>query len=269
MDHEPYPLRTATEADLRHLSQALWSWHECPAASGPATTTDSHQDVTCGLDCPWGRHAKLAPFHALYRTLASSYVPDLDYGSSPALRSHKDLGDIIQLLKDCPDESRAQLMAQYFGSRRALDQADTPGAADQERAFSLAAWVMTGVACSGDDVETAALELGTEPAPWRGETSISQFLMIAFPLSSPLSVTSSAGLKISDDVKSRLSAETMIKAAHLRLQSTNDLRRHLSLDIKAGILLVYQQPSLLKEHLRAMKHLPTTATISEAIKVSV
>lgn len=222
--------------------------------------------TSCGRACPRSRHHKLADFHTLYRRLASSYVPDLDYGCSPALGSHEDLFDIINCLKERPDVSRTQLMSEYFGARHAANKAETPTPGDQERAFSLAARVMTGVACSGEDVESAVLELGSEPVPWRGETSISQFLLAAFPLSNTLSVTPTPGPRNDHDIKSRLSAETISKVGHLRLLPTDDIRSHLNLDIKIGTLQVYQQASVLKEHLRASQHLPVTATISEAIQ---
>lgn len=91
--------------------------------------------------------------------------------------------------------------------------------------------------------------------------------MAAFPLSSNLSVASYTRTTIGKDTKSCWSAERITKVGHLKLQSTNDIRRQLSLDGKAGTLLVYQQPTLLKKHLRATQNLPRDATISETIKV--
>ncbi|KAK4041534.1 hypothetical protein C8A01DRAFT_14735 [Parachaetomium inaequale] len=261
-DAKSYPLETTTEAELRALSQALWRWHECPAArgSGPG----------CEAACPWPRHPRLAQFHALYRQLAASYVPDMDYGRSPALRHHGDLFDIIKSLKAQPDVSRTQLMSQYFDTRQAANDSggeEMPTPEDQERAFSLAARVMTTVACSGEDAASAVLELGTEPVPWRGETSISQFLLAAFPLANTLSLASLPGSRRNQDVRLFLSAETITKIGHLRLQPTDDIRSHLNLDSKSKAVQIYQQTALLKEHLRATEHLADTATIAETIQV--
>jgi hypothetical protein len=194
----------------------------------------------------------------------------MEYGRSPALRSHGDLFDIIKHLKEHPDTPRTQLMSQYFGTRHgddAKDETEMPTPEDQGRAFSLAARVMTAVACSGEDVEGAILELGTEPIPWRGERSISQFLLAAFPLASTLSLARTTGSKKSQDVRSLLSAETITKIGHLKLQPTDDLRSHLSLDNKAGTVQIYQQTAVLKEHLRASKDLAATATITEVMRV--
>jgi hypothetical protein len=140
---------------------------------------------------------------------------------------------------------------------------------DQERAFSLAARVMTAVACSGEDVESAVLELGVEPVPWRGETSILELLLAAFPLASTLSLASPPRLRKDHDTKLFLSAETIVKVGQLRLTPTDDLRSHLNLDYKAGTVQIYQQTAVLKEHLRATKSLPAQSTIAEEIRVSV
>jgi len=258
---DPYPLETTTEADLRELSQVLWHWHDCAAARGSISD--------CGEECPWSRYIKLASFHSLYRELVAAYVPDLDYGCPPALSCHGNLFDIIKRLKAQPDVSRAQLMSQCFGTNRVASTAEMPTMEDQERAFSLAARVMTAVACSGEDVESAVLELGVEPVPWRGETSILELLLAAFPLASTLSLASPPRLRKDHDTKLFLSAETIVKVGQLRLTPTDDLRSHLNLDYKAGTVQIYQQTAVLKEHLRATKSLPAQSTIAEEIRVSV
>jgi hypothetical protein len=197
----------------------------------------------------------------------------MDYGRPPALRHHSDLFDIIKSLKEQPDVSRTQLMSQYFSTRRQAAKDDSeremPTPEDQERAFSLAARVMTTVACSGEDAASAVLELGTEPVPWRGETSISQFLLAAFPLANTLSLDSLPGARRNQDVRLFLSAETITKVGRLRLQPTDDIRSHLNLDSKAGAVQIYQQTAVLKEHLKATEQLAATATIAETIQVLV
>lgn len=257
---ELYPLGVTSDAALRALSQALWDWHECPAAS--------ENGASCGPTCSWSRYHKLAQFHSLYRSLASSYVPDLCYGCSPALRHHTDLFEITRCLKAQPDVPRTQLMSQYFDARRppADTTVETPTPEDQERAFSLAARVMTSVACSSEDVESAVLELGTEPVPWRGELSISQFLLAASPLSNILSLGLLPDSRWDNNLRSRLSAETITKTGRLRLLPTDDIRNHLRIDTKSQTLQVYQQTSLLKVNLRATQTLPATTTVAEAIR---
>jgi hypothetical protein len=162
-------------------------------------------------------------------------------------------------------------MSQYFGTRHGghgKDEAEIPTPEDQGRAFSLAARVMTAVACSGTDIEGATLELGTEPIPWRGEMSVSQFLLAAFPLANTMSLASTTtGSRKTQDIRLLLSAESITKIGHLRLQPTDDLRSHLYLDSKSRTVLVYQQTAILKEHLRASKDLAATATITEVMRV--
>lgn len=256
---EPYPLKKTTEADLRALSQALWDWHDCPAATGSASS--------CGETCPWSRFGKLVHFHAFYKRLAASYVPSMEYGYAPALRCHSDLFDIVKCLKEQPDESRTQLISQYFGARHNTNTPKPPPPEDQIRAFSLAAQVVTMVRCSDESVDIAVLELSTQPIPWPGEMSISQFLLSAFPLASPLSLASPRRTKEILDARSLLSAEAIVKIGQLRLQPTDDIRSHLSLDAKAGTVRIYQHMSVLNEHLRATKGLSDQATIADTIRV--
>lgn len=56
-------------------------------------------------------------------------------------------------------------MSQYFGGLRLNTEIETPTPENQERAFILAARVMTSVVCSNEDVESNILELGTEAIP--------------------------------------------------------------------------------------------------------
>ncbi|KAK3324898.1 hypothetical protein B0H66DRAFT_587775 [Apodospora peruviana] len=234
---EPYPLQTTTYADYRALTQVLWGWHDCPGALSRETGQKEPEVASCGSECPWNRYSALAQFHALYGRLVSSYVPDLGYGCSPALRHHGDLLNIIKCLKSKPDVSRTQLRSQYFDDRRKANEVDMPTPEDQDRAFSLAARIMTGVACSSEDVETSPLARGT---------SISQSLVTTFPLANTLSAAASPTSGSGHDIRSRLSAETITKAGNLRLQPNDDIQSHLCLDFKAGTLCVYQQPSILK-----------------------
>ncbi|KAK4098066.1 hypothetical protein N658DRAFT_561336 [Parathielavia hyrcaniae] len=257
-----YPLGETSELDLRGLSQALWRWHECPGAHG-THGSNSHCGES-GEACPWRRYDVLAQFHKVYRELATTYVPELDYGTLPALRGHGDLLDIIRCLKDNPESSRAQLMSEHFGTRHAADKTGPgmPTQEDQVRASGLAARVMTAGACSGEDVESAVLELGTEPITWGEELSLSQFLLAAFPLAHTLSLGSTSGTGRHQGVRSLLAAETITKIGRFDVQPTDGLRSHLNLDSKWRT-----QPSVLKEHLRATKSLSTTAGVAEEIRI--
>ena len=168
---------------------------------------------------PQPQTTTLRQFHTLYRELGA-YSPDMISGHPPALRNHKDLLEIISCLKTHPDVPRTQLISQYFGARRLNTATETlPTLEDQERAFILAARVMISVACFSEDVEGNILELGTEHVPWRGEMSISQFLLAAFPLSNTFSLAHSpcSSGSNNDIVRSRLSAEMITKTGRLQV----------------------------------------------------
>jgi len=259
----PYPLESTTDADLRNLSQVLWGWKH----SDCCCITSATQKAACvaGAGCIWARQQNLAQFYSFYRDLVASYVPDLEYGHCAALRDHNDLCEIIAALKARPTVPRLSLTSAYFKARHSKNAEAIPTKGDQERAFGLAARIITGVTCSGEDITSTILESGSIPINWPGDTSVSQSVLAAFPLSSKLSLSRSYGCRESQDMSARLTAISITKIGRLQFRATNDLRKHLELDAKRGILRVYQQTNALKEHLRASKDLTIPRTSAEVI----
>src|ERR1700755_3298568 len=104
----PYPLRSVSETQLKKLCQTLWNWQLCGdcESARPCMSTS----------CPWQRSKRLAGFFDYYREITASYVPELQPGTIPALRTHEDILEIIQALKAEPDLPRSQLTQDYFSN---------------------------------------------------------------------------------------------------------------------------------------------------------
>lgn len=203
------------------------------------------KDETCtSTRCPWRRASRLKWFFDFYKDVTSSYVPELLPGSAPALRNHQDVFDIIRLFRAHPSTKRSELTEQYFSKR---DKPPPP--ADQHRAFNLAVQIMSTVKCSADNQPSGLLELGTQPIQWHSDNSLVDFMAKVFPQNDTgnLHVRDDSG-KIRD-LKSILTAKRLKKAASLRFQGTDDLRNHLKMDIKDGVVEVFHCTSVLKEHL--------------------
>ncbi|RYP82363.1 hypothetical protein DL769_001688 [Monosporascus sp. CRB-8-3] len=237
----PYPLQGVNDGHLKKLCQVLWNWELCE-------TCQSGQPCR-GPRCPWRRSSRLEPFFDFYKEVTSSYVPELLFGSQPALRSHDDVCDIIRFLKNQQDATRSELTDQYF-SRRAKDS-ELPPIADQHRAFNIAVKIMSMVTCSAENQPSGLLELGTQPLPWRDDTSFASFITRAFPS------VDIGDLEIKDnwgkttDVKSAITARRLKKIAALSFRGTDDLRNHLRLDARNGVVEIYHYTSVLKENLMA------------------
>lgn len=234
----PYPLQHVTEAELQKLTTSLWSWNICEACQKLETCITA--------SCPWRRSSRLKWFFDFYKDATSFYVPELLPGSAPGLRNHQDVFDIIRLFRAYPNTKRSQLTQQYFSKR---DKPPPP--ADQHRAFNLAVRIMSMVKCSADNQPSGLLELGTQPIQWHSDQSLVEFMAKVFPQAdtSNLHVRDDSG-RIRD-LKSTVTARRLKRVACLRFQGTDDLRNHLKMDIKEGVVEVFHCTSVLKEDLMA------------------
>lgn len=250
----PYPLKSITDAELQKLTQALWNWNICEACQNAEACT--------GSGCSWRRSARLEPFFDFYKYVTSSYVPDLLPASTPALRNHEDVFDIIRLLRAHPDTKRSELTNEYFSKR---DR--PPPSSDQHWAFNLAMQVMSMVKCSAANQPPSLLELGTQAIQWHFDESLAEFISRAFPQKE------TGNLHIHDDsgeirdIKWALTARRLKKVAGLRFQGTDDLRNHLRMDIKRGVVEIYHYTSVLREHLAASQKLHSSSDFEDSMSV--
>ncbi|KAL5091256.1 hypothetical protein Trisim1_003226 [Trichoderma cf. simile WF8] len=248
----PYPLKSITDAELQKLTQALWNWYICEACQ--------NLEACANPGCSWRRSARLERFFDFYKYVTSSYVPDLLPASTPALRNHEDVFDIIKLLQAHPDVKRAELAHEYFSQRD-----KPPSSSDQHWAFNLAVQVMSMVKCSAENQPSNLLELGTQAIQWQFNESLAEFLSRAFPQKD------TGNLHIHDDsgeirdIKSALTARRLKKGAGLRFRGTDDLRNHLRMDVKRGVIEIYHYTSVLREHLAASQKLHDSLVFDDSI----
>ncbi|KAI8674390.1 hypothetical protein NCS55_00763000 [Fusarium keratoplasticum] len=238
----PYPLQNVADAQLQKLTQVLWNWDICEACQNGETCTTAR--------CPWRRSARLKWFFDFYGDVTSFYVPELLPGSTPGLRSHEDVFDIIRLLKAQPNTKRSELTQEYFSKR---DKPPPP--TDQHRAFNLAVRIMSTVKCSADNQPSGLLELGTQPIQWHSDKSLVEFMAKAFPQGDTGNLHVRDGSGKIRDIKSTVTARRLEKDAGLRFRGTDDLRNHLKMDVKKGVVEVFHYTSVLKEHLTSSQKL--------------
>lgn len=250
-----FPLIDATEDDLLRLSYVLWSWPVC---------TDCRPEGRCMREgCPAARFKRLARFFEYYRDLAAPYESDLTIHERAALNSHEDIIKIIRELKSNPEVSRAALAQKLFPY---VDTGTNVSEGDQERAVNLAVKVMVMINCTAQRRSYGLLELRNIQAPWRNDVPFRQFLEDMFP------TTDHPGLNSDDDaaelgidMKTSLMAKKLKKHAGLKFQPTDDLRSHLKLDKKKGIVEIYHHTAFLKEHLRLTKGQPHNISVADQL----
>jgi hypothetical protein len=245
-DSSIFPLAGTSQDELRSLCVVLWRWDLC-------------EDCKAGRNCqsggcPWQRSSRLGPFFSYYRDTTASYVPDLIPGSVQSLANHKDLLAVINTIKSSPHMQRAELTDMHFSQKMTVNGVKgLPPLTDQNRAFSLAARVMTMVNCSAENQSDGLLELGALPVTWRSDTSFSDFIDAAFPVRAELSLGQDSPLQqLMPDRRARwtaLTAKQLKRVAGLEFVPTDNLQNHLRLDLEHGKVEVYHHTSVLKEHL--------------------
>ncbi|KAI1756109.1 hypothetical protein F4782DRAFT_321019 [Xylaria castorea] len=245
-----YPLAKVSRSDFAKLCEALWEWRPC--ADWTAERACQHGNL--GPECRYQDAERLGPFFDFYREITAYYVPELTGDSSQAVKTHDDLIRVIQHIKLHPHVPRLQLTAEYFATCRRIQIPDVPSN-DQNRAFSLAARVMTMLQSSVEDQSDGLLEAGTRPAIWHGNKSFDQFVDSVIVRQNPLrlgpyNVAIPRYPQPTFTLES-LSVKRLMRVAKLKVVPTSDLRDHLVLDKKNGTVAVYHYTIVLKEHLRA------------------
>jgi len=242
LNRDIFPLADVSQENLASLCETLWGWKPCPQWL---------QGHSCQMSCCCQRATKLEPFFNHYRNITACYLPDVVGDSHPALRTHDDLFDIMSLIRFNADKPRAQLISEYFGMR-ALQAGKEPPRPDQDRAFNLAARVLVMVQCSAENQCDGLLEAGNQPLTWHSGKSLSGFIASIFPKREHPALNASDDVAISGRVQlDSVTAKRLKKVGGLDIIGTNDLRNHLFLDEKRGILSVFHFTSVLKEHLAA------------------
>ncbi|TGO14321.1 hypothetical protein BTUL_0055g00710 [Botrytis tulipae] len=235
-----FPLRRVTTAQLQELTKTLWSWHIC---------TDCQAGTPCTTpDCTWPRSTVLGSYFEFFKSSAYNYKYNLTSGQSPGLACFEDLLEIIKALKAYPEYTKAELLEAHF--------TDWPARGDQERALDLAAQVVMMINCSASRQSSVLMEHGTQGARWYYEDCYISFLHDIFPKTAHPSI---------DEMKDKLRATKLKKHAGLRFQATNELRNHLRLDRKAGVVEIFHQTAFLKEHLRLSKGIPSNMSAPDLI----
>ncbi len=225
-----WPLKGTSDSQFKKLCCVLWEWDFCDGCK---------IDQRCvSAQCPWQKRSlKLQPFFRLYQKMTSSYMPEMHTTSNYALRTHEDLFEIIQTLKQNLTTPRANLTAAHF-ARRGYNSLPHP--ADQNRAFDLAAKVMTTVDCSIEN------QSGSDILVWGDDKSFQD--LVRSVGSTRYHPVLASDEERSLDPKEQLSAIRLKKSAHIKFRGTDDIKNHLRLEGK--IVEIFHQTSVLKEHLR-------------------
>ncbi|KAH6866340.1 hypothetical protein BKA58DRAFT_459976 [Alternaria rosae] len=256
---EFFPLHSTTDSDLQQLGQCLWGWRLCDHCPGKPACSNAQ--------CFWGRAKRQAACWTRYKTLTATYVPEL-FTPRPALRSHGDLLDLIQLIQSQPHSTREEMIQHHFVGQR-IGDAEAPATIDQHRAMDLAASILFLVDCGNTCERANLLEEGSSSLPWRDGVSAHDFLVEAFPKRPNPSIISGKERVEWPVVTAAVSANELRRVLELRLEATTDLRSHLLLDRERGVLKVFHCTAMLKETLLVSRSQPTACMLPRQLILEV
>lgn len=179
------------------------------------------------------------PFWKWYRGITSAYM--LEFGSThQALESHADLREIITTIRTNQTASKSCLILDYYVGKTTQGR-PLPIEGDEIRAFDLATSILLFMNCLVDTGTFESLERGSATLIWTSQISIGRFVNGSVPsIRHPFFENDKRA-----EVQHSLAAKSLKKAG-LRFEATNDLRNHLRLDAKEGIVYVFHQSAALK-----------------------
>lgn len=183
--------------------------------------------------------------------------------NSHALRSHGDLLNIIELLRQNPNSSKEDIVTLCFNPQKVTTATRDN---EQERAVEVAARLMTmmrsqTVAGSFDSIEF------DHPLPgWIKDKTIAQFVQGIWPHLDHANKGSGIADETEELIRSTLTARALCKRARVTFEGTDDLRNHLRLDVKSGRVQIFHHVGLLKEMLRVTKNQTSMVTVADHLR---
>lgn len=235
-----YPLEEITESQLRTLGGTLWSWRFC-----------SKHCHGCALEsCSAQRSRRLHHFF--------NHVQELTCLESPF---QDDVFAIVQILKSNPDVTRAGLTGNLFQGTGQHPLS----LADRENAVNIAIEIITTLDCTSQRLSIDMPECSAFHIKWPSDMTYTQFILDAFP--SRDNSDAGSALEIPTMRMRSLMATKLKKRLGLRFQPTDNLRRHMRLDLDKNVLEIYSCTALLKEHLRLTKDKPKIFSVRDGLRL--
>lgn len=254
-----FPLETVTDNQIQLLEDALWHW---PIEKGHGNiNSNGYEDETYKT-----RRSRRARYVDYYKSLTASYEPDFAAGETPAINSHEDLCRLIHYLKSKPEVPRSSLVGAFIqDSTIKAIQGRPARLSNQDAAVNLAIRVMFMINCSAQHQSLGLLEHGMGNVQWRNDSTLSQFITEIFPKTDHPGINDEDA-NVSVDIKTSLKARKLKKIAGLKFRPTDDLRSHLKLHHKTGVVEIFHHTAFLKEHLRLTKDAPRDISVAHCLE---
>lgn len=197
---------------------------------------------------------KLSQHINFCRLLVILYQPEFSESEQPRLC--EDMIDTIKVVRSNSDDTRARMKETLSNSNPRLIPKD------RDLYIILAVRLMFMLNCGNDSRAFGILEPATLSRAWKEEAGLEQFISEEFPVTDYPSLNDPDS-KTAFTIKSGLKARNLKKQLGFTFHPTDDLRNHLKLDIKTGVVQIFHHTSFLKEHLRASIDIPPNTSMAD------
>ena len=188
-------------------------------------------------------------------------VVDVD---TPALRSHADVLNCVQIIFDNPRISFNDYVANTCDPNGRWTSVR-----EKRHVARVATEVAFGINCTLKDLYSDNfIDHGTHQAQWYGDMSFLSFIENAFQAGAPQVHTPESHARIAEvmGLKASLKAWKLTKRYGIKIRGTDNLLEHLVLDRKSMTLKVFHQVSFLRAHLAKSKDNSLDLGFEESLK---
>jgi hypothetical protein len=235
----------------QQLAQILWNWELC----GQCTAKPSCSQQ----DCYWSQVDGCGAFWEIHQQMTNAYSPER-LGRRPALSNHQDVLYLVKHIRDWRKVPRDTVRLKVFEDDLSPEQ-QPPTRFDQNRALNIAAGLLLLMDFGVLQDAANLVSTGVSRNPWRDGVSVDAFIEEVFPRK-PMSTA----IK---DMLPELKAKKLTKYGKLRIQATNDIRRHLVLDRQEKVVWIFHQGSALRQLLRSSEKDSATCVLPRVVVLEI
>jgi len=241
-----------TEAERQLIVRTVFG--QALADQANSSRFDAYFDHYCSVVCP---------------AASGDAVIELD---TPALRSHADLLDCVEIIVQNPNITFKAFVAEAV-DRRSADASPR----EREHVARVVAEIAFAINCMLRDYHSDNFTVGgSRHARWEEDVSFLDFIENAFRLGLQPAQTSpepqpqpQQQARRAETIvarKSSLKAWKLIKRCGIRIKGTDNLLEHLELDLKTMTLKVFHQVSFLRAHLAKNRQEPLDLGFEESLR---
>jgi hypothetical protein len=241
------------ETNIEQAAEVLWGW--------------SRADGCNEIDfrgypkerCITRRASRLDRFFDFYKDITASWEVSREHIN---LVTENYLLRVFRLLQNEPHVPRRELVSKIpLSSPTQSPKLEI----ERGRILDLAVKCMFMINCSSRQRDLGCLEYGRRKIEWRQDAILAQFGADTFPISDHPAINDPENL-LQQGARMSNMARKLKKHAGLSFRPTDDLRIHLKLNQRTGVVEIFHHTAFLKEHLKLTRESPKDISMVDTLK---